>query len=88
MSDPREKLTLQLATESAQPSRSLVDGYAAELAARRLQLIDDLALYRSKLVDLNQLDPLDFTGLGKLYRAHVAHIAALLDEFDGAGALP
>jgi len=88
MSDPREKRELQLASEASQPSRSLVDGYVAELAARRLQLQDDLALYRSKLVDLNQLDPLDFTGLGKLYRAHVSHIEVLLDEFDGADALP
>lgn len=88
MSDPREKLALRLAGSMSQPSRNLVDGYVAELAARRLQLVDDLALYRAKLVDLEQLDPLDFTGLGKLYRAHVMHIEALLEEFDGAGALP
>jgi hypothetical protein len=82
------KLALQIVTDTAQPQQTLVDGYAAELDARRAQLREDLAHYRAKLRDLNQLDPLDFTGLAKLYRAHVAHIEALLDEFDGAGVLP
>jgi hypothetical protein len=88
MPDPTDKLELDSVETGSQPTQRLIDGYAAELAARRLQLEDDLSVYRSKLRDLGQLDPLDFTGLGKLYRAHVAHIEVLLQEFDGVGATP
>ena len=88
MHDPTDNLELQAVDASIQPMQRLVDGYAAELAARRRQLEDDFAIYSAKLRDLDQLDPLDFTGLGKLYRAHVAHIEALLQEFDGVGGPP
>lgn len=60
---------------------SLVEDYAAELAARYAELHADLALYRGKLDDLRQLDPLDFTGLGSLYHRHVEHLEALIEEF-------
>ena len=62
-----------------------VAAYTAELAARREQLEDDLAIYQGKLRDLKQLDPLDFTGLQHLYTAHVKHIDMLLKEFDSTG---
>ena len=66
-------------------TQALIDGYTRELEARRESLLDDVAIYRLKLHDLNELDPLDFTGLGKLYRSHIAHAEALLNEFDLAG---
>ncbi|CAN0472979.1 unnamed protein product, partial [Phaeothamnion confervicola] len=56
----------------------LIEGYAAEIAARREQLLEDRALYRVKLDDLRELDPADFTGLSKLYRVHLGQIEQLL----------
>ena len=78
---------LQLETVETRPTRSaqhLVNGYGAEIRERRDQLLNDLAIYESKLRDIDQLDPLDFTGLGKLYRSHVIQIRNLLKEFDDA----
>ena len=78
---------LQLETVETIPTHSaqhLVNGYAAEIRERRDQLLDDLAIYESKLRDTDHLDPLDFTGLGKLYRGHVIQIRNLLEEFDDA----
>lgn len=66
----------------APATRRLIEGYAAEIAARRAQLLEDRALYRAKLDDLRDLDPSDFTGLTKLYRAHLGQIEWLLKEFD------
>ena len=84
----RDQLSeLQLETVDTPPTHSaqhLVNAYAAEIRERRDQLLDDLAIYESKLRDIDQLDPLDFTGLGKLYRAHVIQIKNLLKEFDDA----
>lgn len=80
------ELELQTITMTAPATQILIDGYAAEIAARHAQLLDDRAVYQAKLADLAQLDPLDFTGLGQLYRAHVSHIDALLKEFDNDGA--
>ena len=84
----RDQLSeLQLETVDTSPTRSaqhLVNAYAAEIRERRDQLLDDLAIYESKLRDIDQLDPLDFTGLGKLYRGHVILIRNLLKEFDDA----
>ncbi len=84
----RDQLSeLQLETVDTPPTRSaqhLVNAYAAEIRERRDQLLDDLAIYESKLRDIDQLDPLDFTGLGKLYRGHVILITNLLKEFDDA----
>lgn len=71
-------------SSSAPATRRLIEGYAAEIAARRQQLLDDRALYRVKLDDLYELDPSDFTGLTKLYRAHLAQIELLLKEFERA----
>lgn len=66
----------------APATRRLIEGYAAEIAARLDQLLADRKLYRSKLDDLRELDPADFTGLTKLYRAHLFQIELLLKEFD------
>ena len=66
----------------APATRRLIEGYAQEIAARRAQLLEDRAVYRIKLEDLRELDPSDFTGLTKLYRAHLGQIELLLKEFD------
>jgi hypothetical protein len=85
MRDPCPELRLQPAEPTPSPAaQRLVDGYAAEIRNRRSDLLDDLAIYQSKLNDLEQLDPLDFTGLGNLYRNHVDHIRSLLKEFNDA----
>lgn len=69
--------------ESVSPATQLlIDDYQTEIDERRNQLLDDLAIYESRVRDLDELDPLDFTGLGKLYRAHVAQIEELLKGFD------
>ena len=66
----------------APATRRLIEGYAAEIAARREQLLQDRNLYHMKLEDLRELDPADFTGLTKLYHAHLSQIDLLLQEFD------
>lgn len=69
----------------AQPRRDdlsrLIGAYDAEIAARKNRLLEDLNTYESKLHDLRQLDPLDFTGLQHLYGAHVSQIRQLLESF-------
>ncbi len=83
MQDPHMEPQLQtVATDPNPATQRLIDNYAAEILLRRNQLLDDLAIYESKLRDLDQLDPLDFTGLGNLYRSHISQIEALLKEFD------
>ena len=83
MRDPFMQPQLQTVETTPNPAtQRLIDSYATEIQFRRNQLLDDLAIYESKLRDLDQLDPLDFTGLGKLYRAHVTQIETLLTEFD------
>lgn len=64
----------------------LVDACNIEMAARRAQLLDDLSIYQSKLHDLNEIDPLDFTGLQEMYATHVCQTEKLLSEFDRAAA--
>ena len=54
------------------------------MAAHRAQLLDDLSIYQSKLHDLNEIDPLDFTGLQEMYATHVCQTEKLLSEFDRA----
>ncbi len=71
--------------EAVPATQLLIHDYEAELHERRSQLLDDLAVYEGKVRDLEELDPLDFTGLGKLYRSHVAQIEELLKEFDSDG---
>ena len=62
--------------------RRLIAGYVDELAARRQQLLADRALYRIKLDYLAEVDPREFTGLTKLYRAHLVQIDVLLKAFE------
>ena len=66
----------------APATHRLIEGYAEELAARHQQLLADRGLYRLKLDCLAELDPREFTGLTKLYRAHLVQIEALLEEFE------
>ena len=83
MRDPFMRPQLQTVETTPNPAtQRLIDSYATEIQFRRNQLLDDLAIYECKLRDLDQLDPLDFTGLGKLYRSHVTQIETLLTEFD------
>lgn len=77
--------TLELPAANA-ATRLLIADYENELHERRSQLLDDLAVYEGKVRDLDELDPLDFTGLGKLYRSHIDEIKELLKEFDSDGA--
>lgn len=84
MRDQTEQLE-RPSTSTLTVTQRLIEGYTAEIEARRLQLNEDLALYRRRLGDLAQLDPLDFTGLAQLYRTHVSQIEALLQGFDNRG---
>ncbi len=68
-------------TEAKIPLAELVAQYSAEIDQRRQQLADELTHFEQKLGDLKQLDPLDFTGLAKIYRGHADHIRRLLSEF-------
>ena len=67
---------------SAEQTANDFDHAAEKVVELGNQLLDDLAIYESRVRDLDELDPLDFTGLGKLYRAHVAQIEELLKGFD------
>jgi hypothetical protein len=69
-------------TEAIAPLIDMVARYTAEIDDRRLQLTQELAHFETKLRDLSQLDPLDFTGLGKVYGEHANHIRHLLEGFD------
>ena len=83
--DAEEKLravAVQPAPTGDTTARHLVESYTAEIEARRGQLLDDLVIYQGKVRDLEQLDPLDFTGLGRLYRTHVNQIEELLHQFN------
>ncbi len=69
-------------TDAIAPLIDRVARYAAEINDRRRQLTQELAHFETKLRDLSQLDPQDFTGLGKVYGEHANHIRRLLEEFD------
>ncbi len=69
-------------TDAIAPLIDRVARYAAEIDDRRRQLTQELAHFETKLRDLSQLDPQDFTGLGKVYGEHANHIRRLLEEFD------
>jgi hypothetical protein len=59
----------------------LIDTVASinnELGERRRQLCDDLEYFELKLKELDKLDPLDFTGLSKIYVKHAGNIRSLL----------
>jgi len=69
-------------TETIAPLADMVAHYAYEIDQRRQRLSVDLAYFESKLRDLGELDPLDFTGLAKIYCEHASHIRRLLAEID------
>ncbi len=69
-------------TEAITPLANVVAHYAYEFDQGRQRLSDDLAYFESKLRDLAQLDPLDFTGLAKIYCEHASHIRRLLAEIE------
>ena len=74
----RLKLPAQKGT-AIEPLERIVERYAEELDKRKVQLSQDLRYYKYKLAELKEIDPLDFTGLTKIYRQHVARIEALLN---------
>ena len=69
-------------TTSLPPAIETFELYAQEIYQRRRRLYEDLAYFESKLIDLEQLDPYDFTGLGNIYREHARHIQGLVDTID------
>lgn len=69
-------------SDNIAPLIDMVARYTAEIDARRLQLSEELVYFETKLRDLAQLDPQDFTGLGKVYGEHARHIRRLLQEFE------
>lgn len=88
MSTPLAHRHTEFRSDAHHALTHLIDAYAGELAARRRLLLDDRAGYRHKLADVAALDPLDFTGLARLYGEHLRHIELLLAELDPPGALP
>ena len=84
--------TLQVQTLEQTPQRNelaqLILAYAAELDARRAELLTNRATYARKLGALAALDPLDATRLTGLYREHVRQIDVLLDEFSAVDEAP
>lgn len=68
--------------DRAAPLATLVAAYSQELAERRSKLEHDLASYTGKLAELERLDPLDFTGLKRLYTTHLEQTRYLLDLLD------
>ncbi len=81
-----EELGLQphrpLSSREAHPVAALanlVRIYAQQIDDRRAQLEHDLAYYHSKLAELAQIDPLDFTGLKRIYTSHAERTRGLLD---------
>ncbi|TDJ63089.1 MAG: hypothetical protein E2O35_10970 [Proteobacteria bacterium] len=69
-------------TPETTPLSNIVAQYSVEIDERRQQLNAELLEFETKLHDLEQLDPLDFSGLGKVYRGHAAHLRALIDGID------
>ena len=53
--------------------------YEALIVAKEAQLLEDLTYYETQLKDLEDLDPVNKTGLKTIYRAHQQHIRRLLD---------
>ena len=89
MSD-RNAAQLKLVVDNSNtlaPLENLLDEYAGEIETQRAQLIDDLQYFQAKLRELEMLDPLDFTGLGKVYREHEQRIGNLLDDMSERQAL-
>jgi hypothetical protein len=88
MTTPLLQIQNPVHTPHRQELAQLILVYAAELAARRTELLTNRATYARKLNELAALDPFDTTGLAGLYREHVRQIDALLDEFCDVGEAP
>lgn len=69
------------ATPSSPLSR-VVDLYAQRIDEHRLQLEQDLRFYQGKLGELAKIDPLDFTGLKRIYSNHCRRTRELLDSLE------
>lgn len=57
---------------------NLVRIYEQQIDDRKVQLQHDLAYYQAKLGELDKIDPLDFTGLKRIYSSHVERTRGLL----------
>ena len=74
---------LKLVVDNARkrsPLEELVARYDEQIEFRREQLEDDLAFFRGKLDELTEIDPLDYTGLQKIYGEHEQRLQRLLDS--------
>ncbi len=86
----RNDIPLKLVVDNSNnlaPLENLLDEYAGEIETQRAQLIDDLEYFQAKLRELETLDPLDFTGLGKVYREHEQRIGEILADMSGRQAI-
>jgi hypothetical protein len=59
---------------------NLVNLYSQRIADRKQRLCDDLSFYRTKLAELDALDPQDCTGLHRIYLNHLERTSALLSS--------
>ncbi len=83
LSSPLERQSAMPADPDAVGSLArVVSLYAQRIDDRRIQLARDLIFYRGKLAELDQIDPLDFTGLKRIYNNHVHRTSALLHSLD------
>ena len=57
---------------------NLVQLYSQRIEDRKQRLRDDLAFYRSKLDELDVIDPQDCTGLRRIYVSHLERASSLL----------
>lgn len=86
----RNDIPLKLVVDNSNnlaPLENLLDEYAGEIETQRAQLIDDLEYFQAKLRELETLDPLDFTGLAKVYREHEQRIGEILADMSGRQAI-
>ena len=57
---------------------NLVQLYSQRIEDRKQRLRDDLMFYRSKLDELDLVDPQDCTGLRRIYLSHLERASSLL----------
>lgn len=57
---------------------NLVNLYSQRIEDRKQRLREDLGFYRSKLDELDLIDPQDCTGLRRIYLSHLERTSALL----------
>jgi hypothetical protein len=69
-------------TNAVGPLARVVSLYAQRIDEHRTQLERDLDFYRGKLAELDEIDPLDFTGLKRIYSNHVHRTRELLQSLD------